>query len=233
MPRWKAQDTVELVEIAAGLHRISGARGALHAYFLQSESGNVLFCAPDRMPFFREHARFFDEHGGIDVQALTHHGDASRASAYVAKTWSAPVCINEWDRALAERESGLEIETGFANDSPLLPGVDGIHLPGHSAGFSGFRCVVGAKSYLIIGHGVRQLPTHGGWAIATGGPLIDVALRTLDKRVDLEIDFLLVDNTRWGGEPPLLFDKNARLALRDSARSYLLQKRDREAAAAR
>ena len=229
MAHWKPRDAVAIDAIAPGLHRISARRasahGALYAYFLERPDGNVLFHGPDRIPFYRQQAEFFDERGGIAVQALTHYGDAGPACAHVQKVWGAPVRVNEWDLDHARRATGLAIERGFANDAPLVPGVLGVHLPGHSVGFTGFRFAVAGSTYLVVGHGVRQLPSEGGWAIATGGPLIEVALRTLDKLAELEVDFLLPDSTRWGPAPPLAFGPAERAAIRESARAYLIKKR--------
>lgn len=237
MARWKPRDAVAIDAIAPGLHRISArqasARGALHGYFLERPDGNVLFHGPDRVAFYREYAAFFDERGGIGVQALTHYGDAGPACAHVQKVWGAPVRVNQWDLERTRRASGLPILRGFENDASLVPGVDGIHLPGHSVGFTGFRLAVAGSTYLVLGHGIRQLPSEGGWAIATGGPLIDVALRTLDKLAELEVDLLLPDNTRWGPAPPLPFGPAERAAVRESARAYLIKKRAREDGGAR
>ena len=142
MAHWKPKDEIEIEAIASDLYRITGSSALrrLHAYFLVGVRGNVLFHGPDRAPFYKDHASFFDEHGGIGLQALTHGGDASKACAYVAETWGAPVWVNRWELLQARAGTGIAIEKGFENDEPLARGVDGIHLPGHAVGMTGFRC---------------------------------------------------------------------------------------------
>lgn len=227
MPHWKPNQRVEIRELAPGLHRISATAGRhggrqIHSYFLEHPGGNVLFHGPDRVPFYKQHAGFFDERGGIGIQALTHHGDASKACAHVAKTWGAPLRVNRWDLDAARRASGLEIASGLENDAPLAPGVDGIHLPGHSVGFTAFRVAIEGRSYLVLGHAIRQLPA-GSWGAGVNRLLVESGLRSLRKLRDLDVDFALPDRTR-DRPPPLLFGKDERGRILDQVEAYLAKK---------
>jgi hypothetical protein len=199
MGHWKSGDEVEIVAMAPDLFRISARRGTSqrHAYFLRGGRDNVLFHGPDLVPFYRTHAKFFDEHGGIGLQALTHGGDASKACAHVREVWGAPVWVNEWEIAEARVETGIEIEKGFANGEPLAPNN---------------------------GHVVKPMPTEGRWCQNAHTALVGPALDGLAQLRDLEVDFLCPDLTRWGVAPPLPFGPVERSAIVEDVRAYLERK---------
>ena len=232
MPHWKARDEVEIREIARRLFRISattslikGVPNQIHSYFLVGVRGNVLFHGPDRVPFYKEQADFFESHGGIGLQVLTHEGDASKACAYVEKTWGAPVYVNEWDLTGARRKSGLPIPEGFKNGASLVPRVRGIHLPGHTVGFTGYRFAIDGVSYLIAGHAIRQLP-GGGWGMAVHPLMVDAALGSLRTLRELDVDFLLPDVTRREPPPPLAFGRRERAEVTERVLEYLAKKHE-------
>ncbi len=225
-------ERVEFLEIARDLYRISvfllNAKGLerppFHSYFLVGVRGNVLFDPFGDVRLFEEHAKFFDDLGGIGVQALNHEGDASEACAHVQKVWGAPVWVNEWDLEGARKKSGLAIERGFKNDEPLAPEVESVHLPGHSVGQTGYRVAIDGKSYLICGHAIRPMPTRDRWTIGAHPLMLETALRSMSRLRDLEVDFLLPDRTNWGLVPPLPFGPDERAAITDSVRAQLEKK---------
>jgi hypothetical protein len=226
MAHWKPKDDIEIVEIASNLFRIS-ADGRKHVYFLVGVRGNVLFHGPDRIPFYKNYADFFDHHGGIGLQALTHAGDASKACAHVADVWGAPIWVNEWELAQARAETGISIEKGFANDEPLAPGVESIHLPGHAVGMTAFLCRLEQGAFLIAGHAIKPMPKRDRWSLHTSAPLVEVALRSLTRLRELDVDFLCPDLTHWG-PPPLSFGPNERTAITATVAEYLAKKHSLE-----
>ena len=224
------QGKLEFVAITSCLTRISvtreskkGASSPLHAYFLERPDGNVLFNGPDRVPFYREHAEFFEERGGIALQALTHAGDATKTCGFLQATFGAPVRIHEAELAAARFATGLDIEAGFKSDEPLVAGVHGIHLPGHAVGYTAFRFESEGATYLVCGHAVKQTGTNG-WAVGVAPPMIPSALRSLELLRELEVDFLLPDYTNRDPAPPVPFDRAARDEVADRVRAYISKK---------
>ena len=229
MAHWQARSPIEIRTVAERLHVISatsatpkGHRSQRHAYFLVRDGGNLLFHGPDRVPFYREHRDFFDEHGGIARQVLTHAGDASRACAFVEKTWRAPIHVNQWELAEARQRSGSAIERGFPNDEPIGPDVEALHLPSHAVGFHCYRFELAGRRYLLCGHMMRQTPA--GWGAIVAPQLLEAGIRSFKSLRSLDVDILLPDRSQREPAPPLAFGPEERAACIQSTFQYLEKK---------
>ena len=229
MAHWTARAPIEIREIAPQLHAISasfvspqGHHSHRHAYFLVRESGNLLFHGPDRAPFYKEFRAFFDDHGGIGKQVLTHAGDASPACAYVEKSWGAPVYVNQWELDEVRRRAHMPIDTGFANAHSMGKGLEALHMPGHAVGFTCFRYEIDGRKYLISGHIINQ--TSGGWASHFHPLLLEAGIRSLEALRNLDVDYLLPDKTQREPFPPLPFGPEDRAEVVERALQYLARK---------
>ncbi len=230
MAHWQARFPVAIRQLAECLYAISativtanGHRSQLHSYFLVRADGNLLFHGPDRVPLLKEHARFFDDRGGIAQQVLTHAGDASKACRFVEKTWGAPVVVNRWELDEARERSGLAISDGVPNDHPIGSDVESLHLPGHAPGFTAHRFALEGKRYLLFGHLTREM-SPGSWGTYVAPPLLDAAIRSLERLRALDVDLLLPDRTLGDQEPPLPFGPAERAAVVSSTLEYLSKK---------
>lgn len=155
MAHWSNKVEVEFSTIAERLHiltstepRKGGGASHKHAYFLECDTGNLLFHGPGRPGFFKEHREFFDDHGGIALQVMPHGDDASPACLFVEQTWGAPIFVSRWDVAQVQKRTRQPFEGGFENGAKPASEVDSFHLPGHTAGFHCFRWEGNSEKYL-------------------------------------------------------------------------------------
>ena len=102
--------------------------------------------------------------------------------------------------------------------------MEGIHLPGHSVGFTVFRFATGGHSYLVCGHAIGQTAGADGWASGVHPLMVETALRSLHVLRDLDVDYLLPDRTRREPEPPLPFGPSERAPITEKVRAYLVKK---------
>jgi glyoxylase-like metal-dependent hydrolase (beta-lactamase superfamily II) len=232
MAHWQARFPVEIRQLAECLYAISasnlsakGHRSQLHSYFLVRSAGNLLFHGPDRVPLLKEHRSFFDRHGGIAQQVLTHGGDASRACRFVEQTWGAPVFVNRWELDEARARSGLAIPDGVPNDHPVGPDVEALHLPGHAVGFTAYRFALEGRRYLLFGHFTREM-SPGSWGTYVPPALLDSGVRSLERLRALDVDLLLCDRTLGDRAPPLPFGPAERAAVVSSTLEYLSKKHE-------
>ncbi len=232
MAHWQARFPVEIRQLAECLYAISasnltakGHRSQLHSYFLVRSAGNLLFHGPDRVPLLKEHRSFFDRHGGIAQQVLTHGGDASRACRFVEQTWGAPVFVNRWELDEARARSGLAIPDGVPNDHPVGPDVEALHLPGHAVGFTAYRFALEGRRYLLFGHFTREM-SPGSWGTFVPPALLDSGVRSLERVRALDVDLLLCDRTLGDRAPPLPFGPAERAAVVSSTLEYLSKKHE-------
>jgi glyoxylase-like metal-dependent hydrolase (beta-lactamase superfamily II) len=226
MPKWKGSEAFTFRELEPGLLSIEasgGVRQRRHSYLLRLPSGNVLIHGPDAPAFYVEHRPFLEEHGGVAWQLLTHHDEASRGSVAAWKAWSAPVRVHHLDAAdVARKAPGVPIDQ-FSGSRASLGALEGIWLPGHSAGFTAFRWEGELGVYLFGGD--LAIPRGERWN-AYGDR--DAYRRSLQMLVQLEVDFLLPNKSQESAPPPIPFGSavreqaaeqiNAALAARASAR---------------
>ena len=198
MAHWSSKVKVEFSTIADRLHiltstepRKGGGASHKHTYFLECDTGNLLFHGPGRPGFFKEHREFFDEHGGIALQVMPHGDDASPACLFVEETWGAPIFVSRWDVAQVQKRTKQPFEGGFENGAKPASEVDSFHLPGHTAGFHCFRWEGNSEKYLFASHLIVPTTRRQRWKFALTPILKEVGLKSLKELRSIDVDFLL------------------------------------------
>ena len=233
MPRWKSEFPVTITALEEHLFAITtswtaGSHGVkhLHAYYLVLPDMRLLFHGPDRVDFYKQHAAFFSEHGGIDRQVMNHGADASPACTYVEKTYGAPIYIHDDDVEHAIRKRKGPVSGSFSERHSVTPDLEAIPLPGHTQGFTVFLWRAPGTRYLIGGDIISEDPQ--GWTAFLGEGLQQVGARSLQRLGEIECEVLLPNETAGENTPPIRFGQSERKAivqevLRRVARKYSVE----------
>jgi glyoxylase-like metal-dependent hydrolase (beta-lactamase superfamily II) len=208
MPKWKGSEPFNIREIEPGLWSIDGSGGVRqrrHSYFLRLQRGNVLVHGPDAPAFYTDSRDFFEGHGGIGWQLLTHHDEASRGNVAAWRAWSAPIHVPDLDAAeVARKAPGVPI-VRVSSESRLVNALQAIWLPGHSPGFTAYTWRGERGTYLFGGD--LAIPRRNRWA-AYGD--LDLYRTTVERMLELEVDYLLPNKSQETPLPPLPFDRSVR-----------------------
>jgi len=231
MPHWLPKFPIETILLAKNLFRISttfgqrlGHKQQMHSYYLIRPDGNILFHGPDQVSAYRSLQPFFEKHGGIAFQAMTHAGDACKDMAYVQETWGAPVYVSKNDLNHLMHKSKLSSAKTFVPGEPLFQGVGTIPIPGHTPGHTAFRFKIGEAYYLVTNHVFRQMPTPGKWGVGLHPLMLQTYMKTLRNIQNLETDFLLLDKTHQEPVPPIPFGPSERRAITENVCQTLAKK---------
>jgi hypothetical protein len=218
MPRWKAEFPVAIAALEDNLFAITttfsaGSQGIkhLHAYYLVLPDMRLLFHGPDRVDFYKQHAAFFAEHGGIDRQVMNHGADASPACTYVEKSYGAPIYIHADDVEHAIRKRKGPVSGSFSENHSLANDLDAIPLPGHTPGFTVFLWKTPGTRYLISGDIIYEDPQ--GWTAFLGEGLHEIGARSLKRLGEIDCDVLLPNESAGENTPPIRFGTSERKAI--------------------
>lgn len=229
MTHWQARSAIDVQTLDDGLTLFStldpvSRRGKrYYCYLLPTPRGNVMIHAPDSPSFYRAHAATIDALGGVRFLFLTHDGDDSDQTDAVLKRWDAKLLVHRADLGRMNRTPGHSLGDGFEGDHDVADGVSIVHLPGHSAGYSGLLRRQGGVTQFFGGHLLTEGPL--GWRAARAYTLYDTARESLSRLKDIEFDMLMPDHvwldTRTRALPPIRLDAAARRAVIDEALDHL------------
>jgi glyoxylase-like metal-dependent hydrolase (beta-lactamase superfamily II) len=198
----------------------SGTTRARHAYLLIRPRGNVLFHGPERAQFYERQRGLFERCGGVQLHALTHANEASRAAGAVTALWGAPLYVHAADRLEAARAAPSARIATFSRSHSLGSDLRAIHLPGHTPGFTAFvwRAPSGER-YLFGGDIVSLRGVR--WSAYAHVSELGVARRSLRRLLALEVDWFLPNQTPRGERLPLSFGRAERERAVDQALAAL------------
>ena len=188
--------------------QVDGAEKRLHSYYLPELA--VLVDGPDRVAFYKQYAATFADRG-IDYHLLTHGADASPACTFVQKTYGAAPYVHSADAAHASRKASTRVEGTFDSPHEVLPGLDAIPLPGHTAGFTVYRWTSSSGTYLFSGDIVYR--DKIGWTAFLSEGLHQRGANSIATLLDLDCDALLPSETWSEPAPPVPFREHHRDAI--------------------
>jgi glyoxylase-like metal-dependent hydrolase (beta-lactamase superfamily II) len=218
MAKWKAKAGYTTTTLADGFFAFanpSGAQMIRYCYFLVRAEGNLLFQGPDEKSFYESHRSFFEEHGGIALQVLTHGPEASPVNAAVAESFDAPLYAHEWDRPEIEKKSGLALDHAFS-ERHALPGrgVEAIPLPGHTLGFTAYRVEAGGTRFLLLAD--LLVRNKKRWRAKVNKLLRDHGIASLGTVRGLDVEVMLPNMLSFH-DFPVLFGRDERARIVDEA----------------
>ena len=211
MARWKATGEISVRELFPSLlcvttsWQVDGAEKRLHSYYLPELA--VLVDGPDRVAFYKDHAATFAD-AGIKYHLLTHGADASAACSYVEKNYGAAPYIHDGDAEYASRKARTRIVGTFSDEHEVLPGLEAIPLPGHTAGFTVYRWASPSGTYVFCGDIVYR--DRRGWTAFLNDGLHQVGANSLARLATIDCDALLPNETWSDPAPPVPFEGDHR-----------------------
>ena len=211
MPKWKSDYDVFVSEIEPALCAVTTqwemahGRKQLHAYILRLPNENLLFHGPDRVAVYKH---FADEFNGISRHILSHHADASPACQYVANTLGAKPYVHIDDAVNTAKRAKIPVDGNFLDEHQVADGLKAIPLPGHSSGFTVYIWQGSRGRYLFGGDIIFTDPK--GWTAFFDHKPYEVGLNSLKRLRDLDVDYLLLNESLGDVVPPVPFARGQR-----------------------
>lgn len=131
----------------------------IRAFLLQRERGNLLIY---RAATLEQDVEAVADLGGVSRQYLNHHHEASPACDWVARTFDAPLHVNEADARAASEVCNVDVT--FSGHHKLDEDFEIIPIPGHTDGATSFLWDTGQHRVLFTGDTVFFI--RGRWRAA-------------------------------------------------------------------
>ena len=135
----------------------------IRAFLLQREGGNLLIY---RSAALEQDLETVNDLGGISLQYLNHHHEASPACDWVANTFGAPLHVHEDDAPATSKI--CEVGETFSERHKLGDDFEVIPIPGHTPGATAFLWDTGEHRVLFTGDTVFFGRGGGGPRCSTG-----------------------------------------------------------------
>lgn len=191
-----------------------------HCYRLSIGRQQFLLHPPDHKDVYTSYADFFAD---VDIHLITHKGDVKKPCVEFAKRTGVSLYAHEQEDLPADAPV-----TTFSEPHVVAQGLQALHFPGHTPGYTAYRWSYRGKNYLFGGHLIW--PSRHGWFAAASATDFRGSVKSIQALADLDCDFLLPEGcivrTDAPRHVPLPFGDAERRAAVDSAGRYLQQKAD-------
>ena len=175
----------------------------IRAFLLQREGGNLLVY---RSAALEQDVETVNSLGGISLQYLNHHHEASPACDWVANTFGAPLHVHEDDAAAAAEI--CNVDATFSERHKLDEDFEVIPIPGHTGGATAFLWDSGQHRVLFTGDTIFFGRSNWRAAVLDGVSDRDRYIESLELIRSLDFD-LVVPGIAPAGRPYYSFTDRA------------------------